>query len=123
MGQPIAYEEATGGVMRDASASFPFPTAPTPVAWLSKRATADLQIKGSAGKVHTVSIAPLSATPVAGLVTVYDSLTETGTVLWAEWVTASVTAHTITLDLPAGTGIYVGFDAAVTGINVVVSYQ
>ena len=87
------------------------------------RATADTQIKGSAGFIHTISIAALTATPTAGLLSVYDSLTETGTVIYSEWVQTTVTGHTIILDLPASTGIYVGFDATLANVQATLSYR
>ena len=87
------------------------------------RATADAQIKAGAGFIHTVSIAGLTATPTAGLVTIYDSLTETGTVVYAEWVFATVEGHTILLDVPVATGIYVGFDATLANAQVTVAYR
>lgn len=87
------------------------------------RATADTQIKSGAGFIHTVSIAGLTATPTAGLMTIYDSLTETGTVVYAEWVFATVEGHTVILDVPVTTGIYVGFDAALANAQVTVSYR
>ena len=87
------------------------------------RATADAQIKGSAGFIHTISIAGLTATPTAGLLTVYDSLTETGTVLYAEWVFATIEGHTVILDLPFATGLYVGFDATLANVQATVSYR
>ena len=87
------------------------------------RATADAQIKGSAGFIHTVSIAPLTATPTAGLLTVYDSLTETGTVLYSEWIFATTPGHTVKLDVSFATGLYVGFDAALASVQVTVSYR
>ena len=87
------------------------------------RVTADGQIKGSAGFIHTISFAPTTATPTAGLITIYDSTTETGTVIFSEWIFAITPGHTITLDLPAATGIFVGYDAAVTNVSVTVSYR
>lgn len=87
------------------------------------RATADTQIKGSAGFVHTISIAPTTATPTAGLVTVYDSTTETGTVIYSEWIFATDVGHTITLDVPTTNGIYVGYDATLANASVTVSYR
>lgn len=87
------------------------------------RVTADGQIKGSAGFIHTLSIAPLTATPTAGLLTVYDSLTETGTVVYAEYIFATTPGHTVTLDIPCATGIYVGFDATLANVQVTVAYR
>ncbi len=87
------------------------------------RATADTQIKGSAGFIHTVNIAALTATPTAGLLTIYDSLTESGTVIYAEWIFATDVGHTIILDVDAGTGIYVAFDATLANVQATVSYR
>ncbi len=91
--------------------------------YLYARATADTQIKGSAGYIHTISIAPTSATPTAGLLTVYDSTAESGTVIYSEWITTSIAGHTIALDVPATTGIYVGFDATLANIQATVAYR
>lgn len=91
--------------------------------YLLGRATADAQIKAGAGFIHTISIAGLTATPTAGLLTVYDSLTETGTVVYAEWVFATVVGHTITLDIPVSTGIYVGFDGTLANVQATISYR
>lgn len=87
------------------------------------RNTADGQVKGSAGFIHTISISPLTATPTAGLLTVYDGTTESGAVVYTEWVSATAVGHTVTLDVPCATGIYVGFDGALTNVAVTVSYR
>lgn len=87
------------------------------------RATADTQIKASAGFVHTVSIAPLTATPTAGLLTVYDNTAGSGTVVYQEWVFATTPGHTVTLDVACGTGIYVEFDATLANVQVIVAYR
>lgn len=87
------------------------------------RATADTQIKGSAGFIHTVSIAPLTATPTAGLLTIYDSSAESGTVIYAEWIFATDVGHTIELNVTTATGIYVGFDATLANVQVTVAYR
>lgn len=87
------------------------------------RATADKQIKAGSGFVHSITIAGLTATPTAGLMTVYDSLSETGTVIYAEWVFATVVGHTVVLDVPFTTGLYVGFDATLANAQATVSYR
>lgn len=87
------------------------------------RATADASIKGSAGFIHSISIAPLTATPTAGLLTVYDNTAESGTVVYAEWVFATTPGHTVILDLPCGTGIFVGFDGTLANVQVTVAYR
>jgi hypothetical protein len=91
--------------------------------YLRGRVTADGQIKAGAGFIHTISIAGLTATPTAGLLTVYDSLTETGTVIYAEYVFATVVGHTVTLDIPFSTGCYVGFDATLANVQATISYR
>jgi hypothetical protein len=89
---------------------------------LFSRVTADGQVKASAGYIHTVTISGTTATPTAGLLTIYDSLTETGTVIFSGWVAASVTPLTITLDIATATGIFIGFDATLAGVSVTTSY-
>lgn len=87
------------------------------------RKTADGQVKASAGFIHSISVAGLTATPTAGLMTVYDSTAESGTVIYSEWVFATVVGHTIALDVSAATGIYVGFDATLANAQVTVAYR
>lgn len=87
------------------------------------RKTADGQVKASAGFVHSVSIAPTTATPTAGLLTIYDNTAESGTVIYSEWVPATTEGHTVILDVVAATGIYAGFDATLANIQVTVSYR
>lgn len=91
--------------------------------YLSGQATADTQIAAASGFVHTVTISPLTATPTAGLLTIYDNTAESGTVLYSEWIFATTVGHTVTLDIPASTGIYVGFDATLANVRCVVSYR
>ena len=82
------------------------------------RAIASLQAKAGPGVIHTLIISPLTATPTAGLLTVYDSLTATGTVLYAEWVAAGVLSHAMTLDVAFLTGLFIGFDATLANVSV-----
>ena len=91
--------------------------------FINGRVTADGQIKGSAGFVHCINVSPTAATSTAGVITIYDSLTETGTVLATIYCpTNDTTVKTIPIDVVAGTGIYVGYDAAVTNHAVNISY-
>lgn len=87
------------------------------------RKTADGQVKATAGFVHTVTVSPLTATPTAGLLTIYDSASETGTAIYSEWIFATTPGHTVTLDVPCATGIYCGFDATLANVAVTVSYR
>jgi hypothetical protein len=88
-----------------------------------KVATADTLAFTGQGKLHTVSIGPNTGSVTAGLVTVYDKTTETGTVLYQEWVTSGVQGHTILLDADFYTGIFVGFDGTLANAVVTVTYQ
>lgn len=85
--------------------------------------TADTAVTSLQGKLHTVSIAPATASVTAGLVTIYDNTAESGTVLYKEWVTTGVVGHTITLDCDFHAGIYVGFDATLANAAITVTWQ
>lgn len=87
------------------------------------RATADAQIKATAGFVHTLTISPTGAV-TAGVLTLYDSAAESGTIICA--IALPVTTFTpfsVTLDVVCGTGIYVGFDATLANVQATVSYR
>lgn len=87
------------------------------------RVTGDTLVKTGGGKLHTVSIAPTTATPTAGLLSVYDSITEANTVIYSEWVFATAVGHTIILDCDIYAGIYVGFDATLANVSCTVTHQ
>ena len=87
------------------------------------RKTADGQVKATAGYIHTVSIAPTTSSPTAGLLSIYDSTIESGAVIYSEWVFATDLGHTIILDVTCSTGIFVGFDATLANVSVTVSYR
>lgn len=92
--------------------------------FVGTRHTADGQCKTAAGLLHTVVISqPAAATPTAGVLTIYDSLTETGTVLFQHYFPASAipVPITVTLNKETTTGIYVGFDGTLAGIAVDIS--
>lgn len=82
--------------------------------------TADEQILSAAGKLHTITIMNVSA---GGTITVYDSLTETGTVI-ASIVLATNQDPFVSLhfDVNCATGLYIGYDGAV-GADLTVSYS
>ncbi len=87
------------------------------------RKTADGQVKGSAGKLHTITIAPTGSV-VAGVLTVYDSLTETGTVLFSVSLPITTFApFTVTFDGAFGTGLFCAFDATLANVQATFSYQ
>jgi hypothetical protein len=87
------------------------------------RVTVDGQVKGSAGFIHTITISP-NGSVTAGVLTIYNSLTETGTVVaqFALPVT-TFTPFSVTLDVACSTGIYVGFDATLANVSCTVSYR
>ena len=91
------------------------------------RVTADTSVATTAGapplRLHTVTVAPTTASPTAGLLSIYDSATETGTVVYSEWVFATTPGHSVTLDVDMYTGIYVGYDATLANVAVTVTYQ
>lgn len=88
------------------------------------RATADTQIKDGAGFVHAVTIAPVAASPTAGILTVYDSASETGNVIFRTYIDTTFDAPvTVILDVLVATGIYVGFDGTLANVEATVSYR
>jgi hypothetical protein len=87
-----------------------------------KRLTADGQVRAKPGLLHSITIAPTTATPTAGLLTVYDSTSETGTVIYSEWVFATTPGHSVVFDVYCGTGIFVGYDGTLANASVTVSH-
>lgn len=86
------------------------------------RVTADAAVRTGAGTLHTISIAPTTATPTAGLISVFDNTAESGTTLYSEWIFATTPGHTIVLDCNVNTGIYVGY-TTVTDVSVTVTHR
>lgn len=88
------------------------------------RKTADGQVKGAAGFIHAVTISPTVASPTAGVLTIYDSASETGTVVFSTYIDTTFDSPvTVILDVLVATGIYVGFDATLANVAVTVSYR
>lgn len=86
------------------------------------RVTGDGQVKGSAGFLHTVSIAATGIV-TAGVVTLFDSLTETGTIIWAGNIPTGVSPTILIFDCTFATGLYVGYDASVANVQVTATYS
>ncbi len=87
------------------------------------RLTADGQIKAGAGRIHTLTFACGDAAPTAGSIIVYDSLTETGTVIYSEtFTTTAFRGYTVTLDVNFSTGCYVGFTTT-ADVGCTVAYR
>ena len=74
------------------------------------RLAADGQVKAGSGRLHTLTFACADAAPTSGSIIIYDSLTETGTVIYSEtFTTTAFRGYTVTLDINFTTGLYVGF--------------
>ena len=85
--------------------------------------TADTQVKAGAGFLHTITFTCIDAAPTAGTIIVYDSLTETGTILYSEtFTTTPFRGYTVTIDGNFATGLYVGFTTT-ADVGVTVSYR
>lgn len=87
------------------------------------RVIADGLVRTGGGKLHTITVNPTTASPTAGLLSVYDSVTEANKVLYSEWVFATTPGHTIILDCDIYAGIYVGYDATLANVSVTVTHQ
>lgn len=83
----------------------------------------DTQVKSGSGFLHTLTFTCIDAAPTAGTIIVYDSLTETGTIIYSEtFDTTAFRGHTVTLDVTFGTGLYVGYTTT-NDVGVTVSYR
>lgn len=115
---PTAISENSFGNVRMSSARALY-TQDGPYSYT--RVVADGQIKASAGALHTITIAP-TGTVTAGVLTIYDSATESGTVIYS--VSLPITTFTpfsVLLDVGTTTGIFVGFDATLANVQVTVA--
>jgi len=73
-------------------------------------ATADVQVLAGAGVLHSVTFSCNDAAPTAGSIIIYDSLTETSTVVFNHtFTTTPFMPFTVVLDYIMLTGIYIGF--------------
>lgn len=87
------------------------------------RLAADGQVKAGAGFIHTLTFACADAAPTAGSIIVYDSLTETGTVIYSEtFDTTAFRGYSVLLDVSFATGCYVGFTTT-ADVGCTVSYR
>lgn len=85
--------------------------------------TADTQIVAGAGFIHSLTFAQTDAAPTAGSIIVYDSLTETGTIIYSETFDTTVfRGYTVILDRTFSTGLYIGFTTT-ADVGVSVSYR
>jgi hypothetical protein len=93
------------------------------------RVLADTQIKSGSGFLHTLTFAPTDSSPTAGSITIYDSLSESGTAIFSYSVqnygspsTSYFTPFSVVLDVAFTTGLFVGF-ATTDDVGVTVSYR
>lgn len=86
------------------------------------RVTADGAIKSGAGFVHTVTFAATGGV-TAGVITLYDNTSETGTVIFSGTIQTGLNPTTITLNTSFNTGLYVGYDGTIANVQTTVSYR
>jgi hypothetical protein len=85
--------------------------------------TADTLVKTGGGKLHTLTFGCNDAAPTAGSITVYDSTTEAGTIIFSEtFTTTAFRAYSVVLDVAFKNGLYVGF-ATTADVNCTVAYN
>jgi len=85
-------------------------------------ATADVQVKASAGYLHSVTISCNDAAPTAGSIIIYDNTAESGTQVFNHtFTTTPFVPFTVILDYTMATGIYIGF-TTVNDVNVSCAY-
>lgn len=88
-----------------------------------KHVTSDTQVKKTPGVLHSLTFAQTDEAPTAGSIIVYDSLTETGTILYSEtFTTTPFRGYTVVLDIVFSTGLYIGFSTT-ADVGVTVSYK
>lgn len=86
-------------------------------------AVADVQIKASAGFLHTVTISCADAAPTAGDFKIFDNTAESGTVVFHHnFAITPFVPFTIILDYIMATGIYFGFTTT-ADVNVSCSFR
>lgn len=84
---------------------------------------ADALVKTGSGVLHSLTFSCNDAAPTAGTVIVYDSTTETGTVIYSEtFTTTPFRGYSVVLDVAFVNGLYVGFTTT-TDVNVTVAYK
>jgi hypothetical protein len=90
------------------------------------RVTADTAVKSGAGLLHSITVTqPASATPTAGVLTVYDNTAESGTVIFQHYFPASAVAAPVTIPLNAkfSTGCYAAYDGTLAGLAFTIAYR
>ena len=88
-----------------------------------KNCTSDTAVKSGFGFLHAVTINKPATT--AGVVTLYDSTSETGTTIAAITIGKSTDNQmpvTLIYDIKFNTGLYAGFDGTIAGADITISY-
>ncbi len=87
------------------------------------RLVADGQVKATAGHIQTITFSP-TGTVTAGVITIYDSATETGTVIFScSLPVTTFTPFSVNLNVAATTAIFVGYDATVANVQVTTTFR
>lgn len=85
-------------------------------------AVADVQVKASAGYLHTVTISCNDAAPTAGSIIIFDNTAESGTQVFNHtFTTTPFVPFSVVLDYTMATGIYIGFTTT-ADVNVSCAY-
>ncbi len=112
----VTKETAIGVVLMNSDGT-------TPGQYTLSRKTADGQVKAGAGFLHTITVSPIGSV-TAGVLTIYDSLTETGTVLFSVALPATTfTSFSVIFDGSFATGLFCGFDGTLANAAVTFSYK
>lgn len=85
------------------------------------RVTADGQIKATPGVLHTLTIAATGVV-TGGVLTIYDSATESGTVILSVLIPSSLTIENIMLHTSFLTALFVGYDATLANVQVTCTF-
>ena len=114
------YEGQTVDVDRD----HPLPILETgPTGYLYKQMLADTLVKGSPGRLRAIHVSQNDAAPTAGTITVYDSVSEAGAVIWTWTLTTAVfLPFSVLFDIDFTVGLYVGF-ATTADVSVTATYR
>ena len=110
LGTGLAGEDLTNDLIKTEHRYTPF------------RVTADGQVKAGAGLLHSIEIAA-TGTVTAGVITIYDSTTETGTILLSFTVNVATPLIPVPVNKVFSTGLYIGYDATIANVQVSGSYR
>lgn len=85
--------------------------------------TADTQMSTTSGVLRSLTFSCNDAAPTAGSIIVYDNTAESGDILYSEtFTTTAFRGYTVHLNIPYGTGLYIGFTTT-NDVNVSVNHR